>query len=69
MYVCMYVCMYKCLPTGYHTSCIPSLNICDCKEAFSNNIDDVIVLVCQHDYHLTHRKESVDTVKIIIKKN
>ena len=44
----------KCLPTGYHTSCIPSLNICDhCKEAFSNNVDDVIVLICGHGYHLT----------------
>nr|CAG8476028.1 14334_t:CDS:2 [Entrophospora candida] len=49
-----YIVDIKCLPTGYHTSCIPSLNICDhCKEAFSNNIDDVIVLVCEHDHHLT----------------
>ena len=44
----------KCLSTGYHTSCIPSLNICDhCKEAFSDNVDDVIVLICGHGYHLT----------------
>jgi len=44
----------KCLPTGYHTSYTPSINICDhCKEAFPNDTDDVIVLICGHGYHLT----------------
>ncbi|CAJ0637893.1 2829_t:CDS:2, partial [Entrophospora sp. SA101] len=42
----------KCLPTGYHTTCIPSSGICDhCRQALSNSTNKVIILICGHGYH------------------
>ncbi|RIB21268.1 hypothetical protein C2G38_2177084 [Gigaspora rosea] len=40
------------LPTAYSLSYLPQTNLCDrCKHPFSE--EDVIVLICSHEYHLT----------------